>query len=542
MLSRFCGIDLRLNQGSQLQDIEENAVRGEPINPDRFARIGFAGPIRLMGAEQCRALARYLNGTRRVSPPVWIKGRGASDGILGRIASHPALVGLLAPLLGEDIVLWGATTVRRAAGNSHPWHSDIESSRPEGGFVSAWIGLQNVSADSSLRFVAGSHLCPKPLQQLQSEHGGARGTPSCETILSWARRDNPEARIVELAAGDGDVILFDGRIWHGSENRLEGGERLALLLQFASADAPVRIPNLVNLKWPFTFLDQPRPPVIAVHGTARADVNKVVDMPSGGPPKALPPLQSTVRVIEAEPDESKNWQPFPLFRGRTAALDLQSCHAAMLRPGFSPHPPHAHQDEELLIVLDGEADLLIADKPEFDGAQAIAVKAGDFAYYPAFQHHTIRNSSDRPVHYLMFRWNRAEAETPSGRLKAVVVRDPPPAEPKEGRGFAVRTIFEGRTQWLRKFHCHSSRLEPGAGYAPHADAYDVAILVQSGRVRTLGREAGPGELIYYPAGEVHGMRNAGDEPAHYLVFEFHGAPVAVARPGLAPAAPALTVA
>jgi len=30
-------------------------------------------------------------------------------------------------------------------------------------------------------------------------------------------------------------------------------------------------------------------------------------------------------------------------------------------------------------------------------------------------------------------------------------------------------------------------------------------------------------LIYYPKGELHGMRNAGDEPAHYIVFEFHGA-------------------
>ena len=527
---------MRVKQGTQLQGLDETADRGGSIDADSFARTGFAGPVRLMGAEQCRALARYLNGTRRVSPPVWIKGRGASDGILARIASHPALVSLLTPLLGEDIVLWGASTVRRSAGSSHPWHSDIESSRPEGGFVSAWIGLQNVSEDSSLRFVAGSHLCPKPLQQIQAEHGDARGTPSSETVLSWARRDNPAARLVEVPASNGDAILFDGRIWHGSENRLEGGERLALLLQFAAADVAVRIPNLGNLKWPFTFLDQPRPPVIAVHGSARADVNKVVDMPSGGPPKPLPQLQSTVRALDSEPDESKNWQPFPLFRGRTAALDLQSCHAAMLRPGFSPHPPHAHQDEELLIVLDGEADLLVSDRPAFEGAQAITVKAGDFAYYPAFQHHTIRNSADRPVHYLMFRWNRAEAEAPSGRLKAVVVRDPPPAEPKEGRGFSVRTVFEGRTQWLRKLHCHASRLEPGAGYAPHADAYDVAILVQSGRVRTLGREAGPGELIYYPAGELHGMRNAGDEPAHYLVFEFHGAPVTVAQAALAPTA------
>ena len=514
------------------------------LDSSAFARTGFAGPVRVMAREQAHVLARYLDGTRRISPPVWIKGRAAGEGMLARVASHPALVGLLTPLLGEDVILWGASAVRKPAGDVHPWHVDIESARPEGRFVSVWIGLRNVSADSSLRVIAGSHLCRKTIQQLQVEEGVSRGKASDSTVLSWARRDNPDAQLVEIAAEDGDAILFDGRIWHGSRNRAQGGERLALLLQFASADTPVRIPKMARLKWPFTYLDQPRPPVIAVHGTPRPDMNHHVDRPAVAPLKPLPVVEPTIRSLDHAPqaDPDKNWQPFPLFRGRTAALDLMSCHAAILKPGFSPHLPHAHQDEELLIVLEGEADLLIADRRAFEGAQSVRVKAGDFAYYPAFQHHSIRNPGDRPVHYLMFRWNRAEAEAPSGRLQPIVVHDPPPAEAKEGRGFTVRTLFEGRSQWLRKFHCHTSRIEAGAGYAPHADAYDVAILVQSGRVRTLGREAGPGDLIYYPAGEVHGMRNAGDEPAHYLVFEWHGAPVAPAPAAVAPAPAVLTAA
>lgn len=514
-------------QGSAIIESE-----GEGIDPHRFARDGVIGPVRVMGAEQCRALSRYLLGTRRIAAPIWLKGRGAGDPILARIAAHPALMGLLTRLLGEDIILWGASLVRKSAGQGHPWHSDIESSRPEGGFVSAWLGLQNVTAASSLRFIAGSHLTGKTVQQLRSTEELPRDEVSDDIALQWARDGNPDVRLMELPARDGDVILFDGRIWHGSRNRLEEGERLALLLQFASAATPVRIPNLSNLKWPFKFLDNPRPPVVCVHGSAQSEVNKVVPLPAGGPPKQLRVIPSAIRSLDHQPaaDSTKNWQPFPLFKGRTAALDTMSCHAAILRPGYSPHPPHAHQDEELLIVLDGKADLLVSDGPQFEGAKAIPVRAGDFAYYPAFHHHTIRNSSDRPVHYLMFRWNRTEAEAPSGKLKAVVVHDPLPAEPIDGRGFAARTVFEGRTQWLRKFHCHTSRLEPGAGYAPHADAYDVAILVLSGRVQTLGREAGKGELIFYPAGELHGMRNPGTEPAHYLVFEWHGGPVNIARP------------
>ena len=66
-----------------------------------------------------------------------------------------------------------------------------------------------------------------------------------------------------------------------------------------------------------------------------------------------------------------------------------------------------------------------------------------------------------------------------------------------------------------------SNLQPGAGYPPHADDYDVAILVLGGKVETLDRVVEPLGVVFYAAGEMHGMKNVGDVPARYLVFEFH---------------------
>ena len=34
-------------------------------------------------------------------------------------------------------------------------------------------------------------------------------------------------------------------------------------------------------------------------------------------------------------------------------------------------------------------------------------------------------------------------------------------------------------------------------------------------------EWGKGHVVFYPAGTIHGMRNAGEAGASYLVFEFH---------------------
>jgi hypothetical protein len=85
----------------------------------------------------------------------------------------------------------------------------------------------------------------------------------------------------------------------------------------------------------------------------------------------------------------------------------------------------------------------------------------------------------------------------------------------------MRRLFEGPTAYLGKLHAHVTTLQPGAGYAPHVDAYDVAILTLAGTVETLGERVGPQSVIYYGAGELHGMRNVGPEVARYLVFEFH---------------------
>jgi quercetin dioxygenase-like cupin family protein len=218
-------------------------------------------------------------------------------------------------------------------------------------------------------------------------------------------------------------------------------------------------------------------------------------------------------------DPERRWRPHHIFKGATPIVEGLSCHASVLSPRHSPHPPHAHEEEELLIALQGEAELIISDSPSLDNARTERLNPGSFIYYPAGQHHTIRNAGASPITYLMFKWrgNGVAKGNPAG-TRIFHFGDVPAGDVKP---FHTRPIFAHSTAHLGKLHAHFTTMQPGAGYAPHVDDYDVAIVMLSGKIETLGRTVEPHGVIYYSAGEPHGLRNVGDQPAQYLVFEFH---------------------
>lgn len=485
-----------------------------------FQRDGYLAPVPLLTPGECRTLITHFEQAKRPPPADWEKGAAVTDWLLYRMATNPRLLEVLTPMLGRDIILWACSLVRSRPGDVHPWHVDIETTVPNGRYVSAWIGLENTWVNS-LQLIAGSHVGGKSIQQVQAERGCRRGEASTETVLGWARERNPSAHFVEPKVKDGEAILFDGSMWHASRNDRRSGTRSALLLQFASADSPIRMHD-DKLDWPFQFLSTPKPPTIVVQGTSSEQLNRVVPPPAPAVQQGMPMLSSCIRPLNMPLAEKPGggWQHYPLFRGQTRIIDDMASHASVLSAGHSPHPPHAHSSEEIFIILDGEAEIVVADGPSCDGARVERVTAGDFAYVPAFQHHTIRNPGSSPVTYLMFKWHVDGVKPAADQLgtRFFKFQEVPP---RGTQGFVTKTLFEQPTKWLGQLHCHASRLEPGKGYDAHFDAYDIAILMLSGRVETLGEEVGPNSVIFYGAGEKHGMRNPGDEPAHYLVFEFH---------------------
>ena len=484
-----------------------------------FSEQGYFGPGRVLTVEQCRQFLRAADDPQRPPPLDWAKGHAASSRAFYEIGAHPAIVDVVAGLLGDDVLLWGASVVDRRPGEAHPWHCDIESSHPARGTVSVWIGLEHTSPQSALHLVPGSHRFGVSVQELQFRRGLTRADTTTDDIVRWARGWDGDADALPLGMTDGEAVFFDGRIWHASHN-LTGATRRALLLQYARPGIPIRIPDLTSLDWPFRQLELPRPPCLLLRGDADPALNRIVPPPSFAGAGTGPRLMSRVCPLRRplRPDHVAGWKPYPQFRGSTADIQDLSCHVSVLTHNSCPHPPHTHPEEELLLVLTGEVEVILPALSE----QRRRLGPGQFVYYPAEFPHTLQTVSEQPAEYLMFKWCAAPSgtATPLGHAAHEALGEPSHAA--DDTGFRPQRLFEHPTAWLRKLHCHVSTLAPGAGYAPHLDAYDVALVVLEGEIETLGQRVPSPAVVFYAAGEPHGIHNPAATPARYVVFEFLG--------------------
>jgi uncharacterized cupin superfamily protein len=490
-----------------------------------FAGRGFVGPLPLLARAECAPLLARLR-RRPERPPVdWHKGWAASSPAYCAIATDERVLALVTPLLGRDVLLWGASLIVRKPGGAHPWHTDIESAAPDAETVSVWIGLDGTGRETALALVARSHRFGVPLQQVAHENGATRDARDDAAVARWARVRDPEATIETPACGDGDAIVFDGRLWHASHNRSGSRTRQALLLQYATPRTPIRIPNPSRLEWPFESYDVPRPPCVVVRGGAETEPNRIVPAPVAAQGD-LAVLSANVQrlALPLERDRERGWKPHPLLRGATPNLPRLAVHVSVLEPGCEPHDPHVHDDEdELLILLDGAATLRRADSIGSVRLVEHAADPGSFAFYPAGLAHTLRASADAPATYVMFKW-RGAAEGRASLGGVFVTAAGGEAPRRHGDGFETQRCLEGSTRALRRLHVHRSTFAPGAGYAPHADAHDVAMIVLDGAIETLGARVEKHGVAFCSGGHPHGVRNPGATPARYLVLEFHGRP------------------
>ena len=257
------------------------------LTPDErrhFEREGWIGPYPLLSKRDARALAPelqraydqtrgyfypdretlerfYAAGGSYYEDTPWFQSLHALSPRLLEVGREPAVVERVAELLGEDLMLWATICFLQPSGGRLHWHSDNEFHHVRG--VSAWIGAADTTPANALKLMPGSHRFPKrPEDYLSVGTETMASLQQDERALAIARRWRDDVEIERPAVNDGEFILFNGNLWHASDNPTTE-LRYAMGLRYSPPDQKVRIPMTA---WEPTIWDPALPPTVMVRG------------------------------------------------------------------------------------------------------------------------------------------------------------------------------------------------------------------------------------------------------------------------------------
>lgn len=85
------------------------------------------------------------------------------------------------------------------------------------------------------------------------------------------------------------------------------------------------------------------------------------------------------------------------FRSPTVTLDELECHVTTLNPGLQSHPPHKHANEELVILREGNVEVL-------SNGEWKKVGPGSVVFNASNQLHALKNIGSTPAVYHVINW------------------------------------------------------------------------------------------------------------------------------------------
>jgi len=489
---------------------------------NEFLNSGFYGPFNLLSNKECKERTFEFSKIQQNCPLDWNKGYAATNRSYYNIAKDSRIVSLLTIILGEDIMLWGAKLIQISSLETKHWMAVPE-------ICSTHYNPQAVSIIISFEYtevkVDSTHINKIPgigiYKLMQTENILQTPMLSRKRLTDLTSLKIREKDVRKIILFKGDACIVAGNLFY--KIRFENNNKLstALLLQYANPDTPIRIPIFDSRYNVLNFELLPLPPCILIKGNGRKTQNRIIPPPPAtGTQK--PCLTTLVRQLSfpLSGNIETGLQSYRIFHGSTNNLKYFGCYVSVLEPGSQPHEPHSHEDEELLVVLCGSADIIFSKNSKDGPLKRERIQKGQCVYYSSFHNHTIYNPGTAPVTYLIFKWNSNNIhKVETLRTKVFSLKSNCITE--SVRNLTKFTVFEGNTKFLSKLQAHVSIMNPGYFYQPHSDSYDIAILVLQGEIKTLDHQVNSNGIILHGAGEAHGINNIGASPAKYLVFEFH---------------------
>ena len=85
------------------------------------------------------------------------------------------------------------------------------------------------------------------------------------------------------------------------------------------------------------------------------------------------------------------------FDGATEQLKTLTAGSLELKPGMSPHPPHQHPEEELMLITAGEGEIVLDGK-------TTTVAPGSMMYCAAGRTHGVTNTGKSAMTFFFYKW------------------------------------------------------------------------------------------------------------------------------------------
>lgn len=85
------------------------------------------------------------------------------------------------------------------------------------------------------------------------------------------------------------------------------------------------------------------------------------------------------------------------FDGPTDQLQAMTAGSLLLKAGMEPHPPHQHPEEEIMVITEGNGEIVVEGKTS-------KVGPGAMMYCAANKLHGIKNTGSTPLMFYFYKW------------------------------------------------------------------------------------------------------------------------------------------
>lgn len=242
---------------------------------------------------------------------------------------------------------------------------------------------------------------------------------------------------------------------------------------------------------------------------------------AGSGQDAFKPIEAKIyHWADAPVSKKEHMEQRTLLEGSSVAFKHIKIHATTVYPNQAPHPGHRHEEEEMIIIKEGELTVSVEGKTQVLGA-------GSIAMFMSGEEHSFENRSNSNVSYYVMRYESREPVNmergkQAGGSFVVQWKDVPfQAHDKGG----IRKFFDRPTSMAKRFEMHVTTLKEGLeSHPPHTHKAAEILLpidnIAEEHIAGTWIKADIGDIIFLESMVPHAIRNITKGTVTYFAFQF----------------------